>query len=419
MAEKQLDFTGGAEPDPDSLEIARRQQMAQAIAAAVMKAQGADNSYRKSPIAAVLDALSIRNAKGASDKASADQLALMRSRQAEEQSQLAALASAVGGSGDPRSAIAQALTSHYGNVRKMAEGYNKSGGENFRALLDKMPGRFTPESAIGSAGGGGYAGGLQVAPPPASPSLISATDPTGVMRPAWMNTDPDGKTHVHPITEPARINATATNGARKVGYDVLEQQGKFYAAGGKGFEQGQNLQKQLATTMDILRTLNENPMMGAGGEAFQTARKWTEALGGQPLQLTGTTEQMKAQLGQNVIQTLGGLGNQISDADRRAMAEALGSLDTDPAALRRLLLLSMKYQMRGLTKLESEAQALSQNPAMEGIDFPGYKASIEFPSTADANDFEMMLGNRLPVLRKPDGTIPQLGPQGGSRIRPR
>lgn len=398
--------------DPEYMDLQRKQAISKALMAKILEAQGG-STFRKSPIAAILDFMSLQKAKSGEDQTAKAQTELYQKHEAAQQGELAQLQQALQG-GDPRAAIAQALSSRYPQVQKVGQEFLKANGENFRNVMTSMPGRFDPNSAISSAGGGGYAGGLQAAPPPAPPSLISQNDPTGRNRSAWQVMEPDGKIQVHPVTDPSSINI----GDKKMGQDVIEQQAKYYSPGGKGYELGQTIQQKLGTTADILRTIQEDPQMGAGANGFQLLRKWTETLGGKPLELSGSTDQMKAQLTKNVIDTLGGLGNQVSDADRKAMSDAIGSLETNPAALRRMMLIAMKYQMSGLNKLESEATQLNKHPLLENqqIPFPGFKFNQEL-APQDANDLEQVFKQQLPPLRIPSLSKPG-GPPPGVTIRP-
>lgn len=410
MADKQLDFGHIMGEDPESLDIQRRQMMAKALQEAVMKAQGGDKTYRRSPVAVIADFMTAQKAKQQGDQAATDSRNLLAKNQQLEQGELDEILKVVSSGGDPREGIARAMASRFPRVQKYGADMGKTNSEGFGQLIQHMGDRIDPQSAISSGGAGGYTGGLRPAPPVSPPQLQSQMDPGGKMRNWVQHADQKGNWHVNPLSDPASTRVDVNNG--KATNEIVEQIGKFYAAGGKGYDQGQQIQAQLGNTSEMLRTLQENPQMGAGADGLQALRKWYETMGGEPIPMTGNAEQMKMLLGQNVIKTLGGLGNQVSNSDVKFMQDALGSLESDPRALRRFLLISMKYQMKNLAKLEGEAKQANQTPGLESFPFPGYQFKTQLPNDMDGNDLELLFQNKMPPLMPP-------GLKPASRIRPK
>ena len=211
------------------------------------------------------------------------------------------------------------------------------------------------------------------------------------------------------VQKPTQVSASATNQANKPGAEALEQAGKFFGFGGKGAEQGEQLRKRMSDTANLLQTLEQNPQMGAGAELFQQARKLAETLGMPVSPTTSPTELASMQLGQSVINELGGLGAQISDPDRQFMIQAQGSITTDPAALQHLLLLRAKYLMQTMNRMKDGMGAIASHPsfAEQKVPFPSYDFNMVVPPKFQPTLDEMFQG-RLPTFSKPQ----QSGPVG-------
>jgi hypothetical protein len=411
-----LNFSG-YDFDPEFALAQKRRMLAQLLEQSVTQAK--HGTIKRHPLAWVADFMTAKGAKAQGAAAEAQQLALLKQHQAAEDSGMQDLQGALT-SNDPRQvqeALAKALTSRYGRVSGLAKDTQKNRMDVFEKTISALKDRVNPESVLASAPTANL-GGVTPNPPLKPPMLMSQLDSTGKPR-SWVQTqDNKGEYGVHTLSDPTQIN---NNMGPKTGFEVLEQQGKHFAAGGKGYEEAQATQSRMASTSNMLKTLAQNPTMGAGGNAFQIARKWAETLGMGPIELTGNTEQMKMQLKAHVLQALGGkLGNQISDADRNFIEDAIGSLETDPGALRRLLLVGLKNDMLNITKQYSQANALEQNPAFQaaGIQLPGYAFGPQSGNApelndADAADFEQIMAGRMPKLRKPS-MLPST-----SRIRPR
>lgn len=408
---KELDFMGMLASDPEYVRLQQRRAIARALQEGTLRGP-ADPTTRRNPLAVALDFMSLR--KGQSDlRGIQDQEAqLFQQHKAAEQGGIDQLLAGLNDPQQARTALARAMASQYPGLRKMAEGMNKTQSDQFGQILQHT--RIDTPSAIAS---GGVPGLLKPAAPLPEPQLMSGTDESGVKRTWLQRYDKDGVPQVNMFPVPAigSINTAPINSA----FDVWKDQAKEYTSG-KTFEKGQMLQGQMQATNDLLNTLSENPRMGAGAEAFQIAGKWLETITGRPTTLTGTTDQMKSQLRLNVLSALGSLGVGISEGDRQMIADAVGSLDTDPRAFRRLLLLQLKNQAKVLTRLQYEASRIgNQPPKGEGglVDLTTpYTFTLNLTTDDDANDFETMLANRIPKLRP--RTQPSSGAPLPDRFRP-
>ena len=174
----------------------------------------------------------------------------------------------------------------------------------------------------------------------------------------------------------------------KLGNDVNSDAAKYFNYGGKGYELGQTHRTALQNTQELLNTLDQNPAMGAGADGFQAARKWAETMGASVSPTTTPTELAKMQLGQKTLDRLGGLGAQVSDADRKFMLETQGSLGNDPEAVRRMLLVEAKYVMRILNDLNGKVSKVSETlPASTSLPRNDFNFSL---SQRNADDLERL-----------------------------
>lgn len=178
----------------------------------------------------------------------------------------------------------------------------------------------------------------------------------------------------------------------KLGNDVNSDAAKYFNYGGKGYELGQAHRTALQNTQELLNTLDQNPAMGAGADGFQAARKWAETMGASISPTTTPTELAKMQLGQKTLDRLGGLGAQVSDADRKFMLETQGSLGNDPEAVRRMLLVEAKYVMRILNDLNGKVSKVSETlPASTSLPRNDFNFSL---SKRNADDLERLFKNQ-------------------------
>lgn len=423
--DEELTFGQAVQFDPQYAQIQRKKLLAKALQDRVLGRKVDD--IKRHPLAWVADFMTARKGKKQLEASQAEEAALyQRHQQAEQAGQQEVIAAME--SGDPQAiqrALVKAMASRYPGVSKFAGGLSKTRDEQFKNAITPLADRLDPQSVLGAANRADLSS-VRPSTPLAPPRLASGVDGAGKPR-SWLESQNiKGEWHGTPLSDPTQIN---NNMAMQPGFKTLEKQGEFYAAGGEGFKAAQASQMKLNQTADLLRQLEKNPAMGAGANAFQVARSWLETLGGKPVELTGDTTAMKQQLQQYVLTALGGkLGNQISDADRKFMMEAIGELDTNPAALRRVLLIGLKNEMMQLSTLSEQAIALENTPAMKnaGVQFPGYMFGTpragenpgpELPAQ-DADDLGALLMNRLPPLRGlgPGSSAPVQRP---SRVRPK
>lgn len=264
----------------------------------------------------------------------------------------------------------------------------------FKQIADAVASRATPESAR---------------------NAIQAQDPsafqfnTPELVPGMLNGNPylvgtDEKGNKRPYFPPKGTSVTVDT-IGKAGGKVNEEQGKNFAYGGKLHEQFQNLSKQMQSGANLLQTLEQGAQMGAGGELLQDVRKWAQTLGAPVNDVTTPTELARMQLGQKVLERLGGLGAQVSDADRQFMLQVQGSLGSDPEAVRQLVMLEQKYLMQVAGELSEGRQRVGDRFG-DDVPLPDYHYQFAIPPRLQ-QEFERILMGQPPQLRKSQPTAVQ------------
>lgn len=293
---------------------------------------------------------------------------------------------------DIQAAIAKAMSSSFGSVRSQGEALRKDYDARREALIKVLTDR-DPATAAAIAQSGRMDG---ITPNIPTPRVAFQKDPSG--NDYALTTNTKGEPHVSwaPKANQTSLNV---NTAPKLGAKVNEQQASHFAYGGKGREDADAIEKSMQTTQETLQALTRNPAMGAGAEGFQVLRKWAEVLGADMKDITTNTEQMKMLLGERALAALGGkLGAQVSDADRKFIMENLGQINSDPEAVRRILLTTAKYQMAAQNKY-NQGVDLMQGRLEGEATLPRLTGGIRFADDEDAAAFEEVYRGGVPKRR--------------------
>lgn len=422
---KELDFGQGS--GLDAMEAAllnRKREQAKAQLMQILN-QGVP-TYKRSPIAAGLDFMTGLGAKNQIQSVDAQELARFRENKAGEAAGMKEMLEGMlpqsvpqagppqEGQGalpnimqpaDPRAAILKALTSQYPGVRGLGQTLYKDNASRFDKVVGDLKDRLSVDSVLKAAPTTDF-NKLQAGPPLADPVGQTFTTPEGNKMPAVVTTNIKNEKQVHFPPAASQVNVDT---AGKPGMKVLEKFGEALIPGGKQYEAQSALQEQLSTNQELLHTLSANPSMGAGGDFFQAARKWAQTLGVPETALTTPTEQAKMQMYNAVFSKLGGLGNQISDADRKFVMDAMGSLSSDPAALRRVLMIQSKYAMRLLAKMNAEADPVREK-LRDYVPIPQYHFNFKVPDLY-GDEMGYVMGDKSSPYQPP-----QIGPR--SELRP-
>jgi hypothetical protein len=298
---------------------------------------------------------------------------------------------------DPRGAIARALAGRFAPTRAMGAQWQK--GDEARVTEQGK--------LIGAADPAAGARFMQGNDPYAAVPTLADQPPTefkdSMGNVGQISYDRTGK----PTVTYAPKGTTVTNDI-KLGAGADEEAIKYFNYGGKGYDIGMNAGNALQNTANLLDTLDKNPTMGAGAGGIQFIRKWAQTLGAPVNENTTPTEMASMQLGQKTLDRLGGLGAQVSDADRKFMLETQGSLTNDPEAVRKMLLIEAKYLMQLQAKTSGQANEVAGR--RPGVTLPTHGFSFT-PSQRNADDIErLMTGQGFappapPEVRDPVGRI--------------
>lgn len=201
----------------------------------------------------------------------------------------------------------------------------------------------------------------------------------------------------------------------KIGQKFGEKQVEGLMPGGASFVAADSAAKNLAATQEALASLNGGGDTGAAADPIQTLRKFGERLGISNA-ATSPTDNLSAILKQRILAKTGGLGNQISDADRLFMTSASGDLSTDPIALRRLLALDAVTSMKQIERHNRIIDArLRSDPTGEA--YPGmedYKVFQELNAGSDPMFAQMLMNvmaGKPTIDTPPKGADRQLAPR--------
>lgn len=375
--EKELDFGQLLNSDPDYLDAQRRKHIVNALINQTMGAQG--GVFKKNPLAVFADFMAMSKQKEKIQSIGNEERAIFQKHKDAEAGGTRELIDALSQpDADHRMAIVKALSSQYPGTKKLGEAMMKERMDLFGTLTKDMGSRLDVNSVLAARGN---PGALKPAAPLPNPMLNSARDPNGNTINFVTAPRLDGTQQVSMAPVPSSISTT--NNLARPGLETLEQRGKYYAEGGEGYKHAQGLQQQLMASTDALRTLENTPQVGAGAEALQFFRKWAEAFSpGISQGLSANTDQLKGQLEDRILKELGGkLGGQVSNTDVQLVRNAIGSIGTDPNALRRIVNISMKYKMRELARMEQQARELHQSETFQNQPmFPGYTFNVPMPS---------------------------------------
>ncbi len=286
------------------------------------------------------------------------------------------------------------MTSALPNVQKLAGGLFKQQGDTYNHVLTAAGPRSSVDSVVASAARQDPSMLRQNILPPPRP--VSLPNPNGGAPMEGVETvKPTGEMDFQFAPKPMRITNTMNAGDKKPFNDALEARLKSFVEGGDAYGKAAGASDTLAATQEALHTLAQNPEMGAGAQGFQLVRKWGEKLG-IATPATTPTEMMGMQLGKLVLAKLQNkLGGNVSNSDVEFLQYVQGAIWSDPAALRRLLLIDAKYNTIALLKHETQVNKMQQGiPSGVPLDIPRFPVSFTPPNTSMADEFERLMGDK-------------------------
>lgn len=256
---------------------------------------------------------------------------------------------------DPMEAERRGMAAKFGSNRELGDALMKRRMELFKAGADHAGG----PSVIRGVRLGGDPNALVEKTPP---KIQTDVTPDGTPLIFTENPD-DGKTTFELGRKPSSVSATATAG------DKFGLEGFKHVAGQveKSLPLATGAQQSLLSTQEALAALDAGAETGLTQPIQQVVRKLASDLG---VEGTGADayDLLASRLKAMVIQRAGGLGRQISDADRAFLEGATGSTMTDPKALRRMLAIGAAVDMMTLSKHNSRiAQGSAAFPESRDI----------------------------------------------------
>lgn len=177
-----------------------------------------------------------------------------------------------------------------------------------------------------------------------------------------------------------KVSTTVNNNPTQAGLKKYQEAvGESLAPGGKSRVSAEQAQEGLTASVEALQAVNDGARMGIAQPAMQVVRKLGAELGIANAD-TAPTDALSAALKQSVFKDLGGLGAQISDADRKFVTEFSGDLTTDAGALKRMLAIRLAAQIKKVNTHNKQAQAFGrtvEDPGFEGL--AGLPLNIQIP----------------------------------------
>lgn len=265
---------------------------------------------------------------------------------------------------DPRRAVIEAMTSQFPELQKV-------GQMDFAAMLKP---KGADPSMIKEAGGQFY--DLSSG----KPVLIGGAEygPTEVINGDLYQRGPGGK--LVKLDNAPKISTTVNNNPTAAGLKKYQEAvGESLAPGGKSRVSAEQAQEGLTASVEALQAVNDGARMGIAQPAMQVVRKLGAELGIANAE-TAPTDALSAALKQSVFKDLGGLGTQISDADRKFVTEFSGDLTTDTGALKRMLAIRIAAQIKKVNAHNKQAAAFgrtAEDPGFEGL--AGLPLNIQIP----------------------------------------
>lgn len=171
------------------------------------------------------------------------------------------------------------------------------------------------------------------------------------------NFDKFGRPQATLTRPPSTITNTVSTGD-KVELEQFKSQIDQVAPKGASYEAAKNASKSLRSIAEAIGQIEAGATSGTVEPYLQVARGIAAYLG-IPNAAAASVDALSAALKSKVLSEQGGLGTQISDADRRFFEEAGGSIATNPEALLRILSYQAVSQMREVAMHNQRVQQLA------------------------------------------------------------
>lgn len=379
----------------------RQQQMAQALQMQGMQGGNrptemvSGHAIKQSPLAALLPALQMyiggkKGAEAGAGLADVQQRAATASQT--ESGDLAKLFQS-----DPKAAIVQALAAKFPQNRKLGEDWGKQYGDRVNQWGNAV--KDTDPAAAGGAIASQTIPGQWNAPSVPSPEF--KTDPAG--NPYAVTTNRKGEQNVD--YAPKGVNVS-TNLASKEGEILLTREsGDLDARQAKA----QAAMQELANAQRLVQVMQDGAAVGGGAGVKQTIRKVFQAFNVDTPE-TGPTDSAKQLLGERVLDRAKSLGANPSNADREAIKEIVGNIDTDPTAISRLISYTTGNAIKTIQDFQSFLTT-KQAGSKTGLDYSSAGIGVKLPEALFGP--QQLQLNTIQALQQAGGDISQFKDPSG------
>lgn len=353
-----------AEYEEELARLRRQQQMSQALYSQALQPRGTEMAgrvaIRRSPLeflAQGLQAYLSQKGMSEADKSIAGVKTRAQEDYAKEFSGLQA-------DPDQKTAIARALVSKFPQIQAWGASEQKRRAELVKSIADATK-DVAPGESVRMLQGGDPSAQVNI-PKPEAPRFINAPDGRSVI----VNTNRKGEqTGTY---APRDVNVTQSLGGlekRELIQDQREELKTRRTAAKEALA-------SLATAGRAVDLLEQGAKAGGGQSVFQAARKFAQAFG-LDVPETGMTDALRSSLGNAVLEAAQKV-RPVSNTDIPFVMQQVGSIDTDPGALARLLAWTQASSLKAIQDYGGYVDEAKKNSSYPEL-YAGQQIGIQGP----------------------------------------
>jgi hypothetical protein len=332
---------------------------------------------------------------------------------------------------DPRRAAIEALTSQLPELQALGKSDISGMGKEQMSAKDILGlSGFDPKSRLAAALSGGNLSQLtpQAEYMSVDGRVVDKNNPTQVAADYresfgapferggdWYQKDSRGKEIKLDNAPKTTVTVDNRQGVQKGVGEYYKATGESIAPGGKSNVSAAGAQEALNSSVEALQAINNGARQGIAQPAMQVLRKLGAELGMQNSE-TAPTDALTAAVKSSVFKDLGGLGAQVSDGDRKFVAEFTGDLATDPMAMKRMMALRIAAQIKKINthnKVVSSFATKADDPTIEGE--AGLPLSITIPDEEVSNMVQNVLTGKPTTQGMPQYQVPGKGKSAAAK----
>ena len=306
--------------------LQRRRQLAQMLAQQSMAQQGTQMAgpiaIQQGPLANIAKLLTTFVANKADTNAQAESKTLAQRAFGEGQTELQNLQ----GMPTQQARIAAALASRFPGIRGMGSTWQNQQSKAVEKAAEVLGANGQPGVAVDALANNTVPTSASIPPPP-EPKVITAP---GLPTPFVQTKDTKGQYGIHfpNMGSSVEVKLPGKEGELALTRDSEELKARKDAAAAA--------MSNIATAQRLTDLYQQGLKTGGGAGVIQGARKVAQAFG-VDMPETGMTDSARTLLGERILDRAKSLGANPSDADREAIKQIVGGIDTDPNAVGSLL----------------------------------------------------------------------------------